>query len=66
MKNTILTKDKLIQWLTDNKNSIENIGKNKISMLLNDNNILDMTNSQAANKLIDYFQIENNYFKIFK
>ncbi|TRX33234.1 hypothetical protein FNW52_15865 [Flavobacterium sp. ZT3R18] len=66
MKNTNLTKDQLVNWLTEHKSSIESIGKEKISKLLNDKDLIEMTDSQVANKLISYLGIESNYIKIFK
>jgi len=66
LKNTTLTKDKLVGWLTDNKNSIINLKKGKIADLLDNDNILNMTDSQAADMFIKYFEKNENYQKIFK
>ena len=68
LKDTGLTKTQLNTWLkTDGcKSAIQSLGKNKISTLLNDNTILQMTNSQAVNKLINHLNIDANYNLIFK
>jgi len=63
-----ISKEKLVGWLTENKSSIENLKKKKISQLLvlEDPKILEMTDSQVANLLIDYFKKSENYLKLFK
>ncbi|NLD48817.1 MAG: hypothetical protein GX660_16765, partial [Clostridiaceae bacterium] len=66
MEGTEFTKEKLVQWLTDNKTSIENLGVDKISDLLDDVDVLEMTNNQAADLLIFHFKNSSNYSVIFK
>ncbi|MFK7002173.1 hypothetical protein [Flavobacterium oreochromis] len=66
MKNTNLTKEKLVEWLTENKVSIESLNVDKISKLLDDADILQMSKYQAANRLINHFSNEANYLSIFK
>jgi len=66
LKNTTLTKDKLVGWLNDNINSIINLKKGKIADLLDNDNILNMTDSQAADMFIKYFEKNENYQIIFK
>ena len=56
----------MVGWLTDNKNSIINLKKGKIADLLDNDNILNMTDSQAADMFIKYFEKNENYQKIFK
>ncbi|MEO8239775.1 MAG: hypothetical protein ABI576_16850 [Flavobacterium sp.] len=66
LKNTTLTKDKLVGWLTDNKSSIEKLGYEKINKLFG-KNFDDFTPSNELSQAsIDYFANINNYNKIFK
>lgn len=66
MDGTEFTKEKLVNWLNDGKSSIKNLGKVKISSLLENDNILNMTNSKAADMLINHFDNSLNYSLIFK
>ena len=66
MEGTDFNKETLVQWMKDNKSSIENLGVNKISNLLDDAGVLDMTNSQAADLLISHFNNNSIYSLVFK
>jgi len=65
MKNTALTKDKLVDWLIENKASIESLGTDKIKQFfplqanqINKNNFTDI--------LIENFKKDEIYNAIFQ
>ena len=68
LKETGLTKTQLNTWLntTDCKTAIENLGVDKIAELLDDVSILDLTDAQAVDRLINYLSIDANYNLIFR
>ena len=55
----------LVDWLTDNKSSIENLGFEKVNQLF-DTSFDEFTpNEELAQTVIDYFSNLNNYNLIF-
>jgi len=68
LKETGFTKAQLNTWLntTECRTAIENLGVDKIAELLGDASILDLTDVQAVDKLIDYLNIDANYNLIFR
>jgi len=68
LKETGLTKSQLNAWLktTECRTAIESLGVDKIAELLDDLSILDLTDTQAVDRLINYLNIEENYNLIFR
>ena len=66
MKNTTLTKDKLIGWLKENKSSIENFDVEKINQLFGTRFRVNSQKSDISDAVINYFNNNENYLKIFK
>ncbi|MFK7102316.1 hypothetical protein [Flavobacterium oreochromis] len=66
MKNTNLTKEKLVEWLTENKAGIESLGYEKINELFGTSFNNFTSKNILSNTVIEYFSSINNYNKIFK
>lgn len=64
MTNTQMTKQKLVNWLTEHKSSIEGLGLEKIKSFFPNDNLL--ISSNFADRFISKFNDDNFYSLIFK
>ncbi|BAP31039.1 uncharacterized protein CHSO_2002 [Chryseobacterium sp. StRB126] len=65
MKNTNLTKDKLVDWLTENRSNIEKLGVEKVKKLF-PQHAIQINEGNFVDFLINKFKQESTYDKIFK
>ena len=65
MEGTELTKDKLVQWMMENKSSIENLKIDKVKQLF-PKQIAQITEDNFVNFLINKIKQDEIYYKIFK
>ena len=65
MKNTSLTKDKLVDWLTENRSDIEKLGVEKVKKFF-PQQAVQINESNCVDFFINKFKQDNIYDKIFK
>lgn len=65
MKNTSLTKDKLVDWLTENRSDIEKLGVEKVKKFF-PQQAVQINESNFVDFFINKFKQDNIYDKIFK
>ncbi|QSE96121.1 hypothetical protein [Fulvivirga lutea] len=61
---TEFTKEKLVQWMTENKSSIENLGYDKIKSFYPNDEFMNSTN--YVDRFNNKFNSEANYNSVFK
>ncbi|APU11806.1 hypothetical protein A5M85_16415 [Cellulophaga lytica] len=65
MEGAEFTKEKLTQWMTENKSSIKNLGYDKVKSFFPLDNTINRMN--FTDKFISKFQVDSSYYnKIFK